>query len=176
MVASVNQLFGILVIGSQILVLAVFISSLLSKNIRLDIFKFLSSHALKLAFFVSLTATLGSLFYSDVAGFDPCKLCWYQRIFMYPQTVLLGLAQLKKDKNIIDYSLALSIFGFLIASYHYLMQIGWVPALNCAAIGYSASCSKEFVLQFGYITIPMMAMTAFSLIILLLGSTKLKNK
>ncbi len=175
MVTLVTEILGILVAGSQVLTLAILIPSLISKDIRLDILNFLRPKALTLAFIVALTATLGSLFFSDVAGYEPCKLCWYQRIFMYPQILLLGFATFKKDKNIINYSLILAIPGMLIALYHYLMQLGFAPALSCAAIGYSASCSKEFVLQFGYITIPLMSLTAFLLIILLLLTTKLKK-
>ncbi|MEK7521880.1 MAG: disulfide oxidoreductase [Patescibacteria group bacterium] len=121
-------------------------------------------YSLKLAFLVSLAATLGSLYYSDVAGFEPCKLCWYQRIFMYPQPFLYGLALLKKDKRIVDYGILLSVIGAIIAGYHYLLQVGVVPSLACEAVGYSASCSKRFVMTFGYITIPMMALSAFLLI------------
>src|SRR3989344_4546628 len=93
--------------------------------------------ALFYGFIVALAATLGSLIYYDVLGYEPCKLCWFQRIFMYPQVLLLALA----------------IPGALVAGYHYLLQLGVAPSLPCAAVGYSVSCSERFVLQFGYITI-----------------------
>jgi len=84
---------------------------------------------------------------------------------MYPQAILLGIAWLKKDQGIVLYSLALSSLGALIASYNYLLQIGLAPSIGCSAVGYSINCSQRFVMQFGYITIPMMALTAFLLII-----------
>lgn len=176
MVTFVNQFLAILVIGSQILSITLILVSLISKDAKNDIVKFLKPNALKLALLVVLTAVLGSLFYSEVAGYEPCKLCWYQRIFMYPQLVLLSIALFKKDKNIVDYILGLSVFGFFIAAYHYLMQIGWLPALSCASIGYSASCAKEFVMQFGFVTIPLMSATALFIIIALMTSVKMKVK
>lgn len=175
MIDFVNQSLAILTLGSQILALTVILSALISKTVRKDALKFFKKYAFNLALIVAVASMLGSLFYSDIAHYNPCKLCWYQRIFMYPLVLLFSLALYKKDKNIVDYGLAMAIIGFLIALYHYLMQLGLVPALSCAAVGYSASCAKEFVMQFGYITIPMMALTAFGLIILLLGITKLKK-
>ena len=136
--------------------------------------KFFSKYGLTLSLIVALSATAGSLFYSEVAGYTPCTLCWYQRIFMYPQVFLLGLAMIKKDRGIIKYSLLLSAAGWLLAAYHYLMQIGFING-SCAVVGYSASCTKLFVMRFGYITIPLMSLTAFSAIIVLLVFSK-KNQ
>ncbi|MDO8499407.1 MAG: disulfide oxidoreductase [bacterium] len=133
--------------------------------------KFFNQNALLFAFIVAILSTGGSLFYSDVLGYDPCKLCWLQRIFMYPQVILLGLAWWKKDRGVAFYSIPLAIIGGLIALYHYFSQLGWLPAA-CAVVGYSVSCSQKFVLQFGYITIPLMAVTAFVLMILFLAIGK----
>ena len=73
---------------------------------------------------LSLSATMGSLWYSEIIGFEPCKLCWFQRIFMYPQTILFLIAmKVKRNTGIIWNSLVLSLIGGLIASYHYLMQM-----------------------------------------------------
>ena len=125
----------------------------------------ISNRFLLFSFIVALIATLGSLYYSDILGYEPCKLCWYQRIFMYPQVILLGVASLKKHKSIAIYSLLFSIIGAIIAAYHYLGQIGSF-SLPCSAVGYSSSCAETFILNYGYITIPMMALSAFSLIII----------
>src|SRR3989338_2054283 len=114
-----------------------------------------------------LLATLGSLTYSEVLGYAPCKLCWIQRIFMYPQVLILGLALFGKHKGsraLVDTSLVLSAIGAVVALYHYLMQLGIIPEGSCAAIGYSVSCAERFVLQFGYITIPLMAFSAYLLV------------
>lgn len=172
LVSTVNQALALLTIAGQI-ILAVLIVSLVIK--RDQPLKFFTKNALAFSFIVALTATLGSLFYSEIAGYEPCKLCWFQRIFMYPQTILLGLAWLKKDYGIALYSIVLSAIGVLITAYHYLLQIGLVPSVNCSVVGYSVSCSQRFVMQFGYITIPMMSLTVFSLIIISMLMLKRSN-
>ena len=127
--------------------------------------------ALKGAFGVSLLATLGSLFYSEIAHLTPCRLCWFQRIFMYPLPIILGIGLLKKEKGVFKYGLALSLIGVVIALYHYWLQVGGVESVTCGVVGYSPSCSNYFFLRFGYITIAMMSLTAFSMVSLLLGWT-----
>lgn len=168
-----NNLLPILTIIGQIIILVLIISGLLQKRCILS--RWLINNNLLAAFLISLIATLGSLFYSEILHYQPCKLCWFQRIFMYPQVILLGLAVWHKDLNIKKYSLSLSVIGLLIAAYHYLMQIGWIIAINCGAVGYSVSCTETFILQYGYITIPMMSLTAFGLMALLMTS-KTPNK
>ena len=163
---AINLILGILTIVSQITI-ALLIVLLIFKKDKLD--SLLKKYALPLSFAIVLAATAGSLFYSEIAGYEPCKLCWLQRIFIYPQTILLGIAIWKKDYEIALYSLALSVIGAIIAGYHYLLQIGIAPELPCSAVGYSVSCSQRFVMQFGYITIPMMAFSAFVLIALLMA-------
>ncbi|NCS99887.1 disulfide bond formation protein B [Candidatus Parcubacteria bacterium] len=128
-----------------------------------------------MSFIVALIAMSGSLFYSGVAGFTPCTLCWYQRILMYPHVILLGVALWKEDKRIMDYLIALSTLGVFVSGYHYLLQIGILAPLPCSAIGYSVSCTKTFVMSLGYITIPMMSLTAFLLIVTFMVTKKLSN-
>ena len=128
--------------------------------------KFFGMYGAWIAFVTAFLATAGSLIYSDVIGYEPCKLCWFQRIFMYPQAILLGLAIWKRDASMRMYTIVLSMLGAIVALYHFVSQIGWNPLdLECASIGYAVSCAKLFVMEFGYITIPIMALSAFSLII-----------
>ncbi|MBN1779235.1 MAG: disulfide bond formation protein B [Candidatus Buchananbacteria bacterium] len=174
MVAFVNQLLAILTVLADIfllLVILLFILSLISKKIansqvvKMTV-KLVGQNYFWGAFLVATLATGGSLFYSEIAGYDPCKLCWFQRIFMYPQSLLLLVAWIKKDNQIIKYSLSLSLVGGLIAFYHYLLQLGLISSgLSCSTVGYSVSCSQRFVLQFGYVTIVSMSLTAFCLLI-----------
>ncbi len=117
---------------------------------------------------VSFVAMFGSLFYSEIMGFTPCVLCWYQRIFMYPQAFMFAFALWKKDRGIVPYSILLSIIGGMIAAYHYVFQIGLIGgSAICDIVGYSVSCSETFFTNLGYITIPMMSLTAFVLLIIL---------
>lgn len=164
-----NNFFSILTIIAQasILLLAGAILLYKRKKEAGSVLRFFAQNAVLFAFIVATISTLGSLFYSEVVGFDVCKLCWFQRILMYPQSIILGLALIKKDRKILDYSIALSIFGILIALYHYLLQLGIAPSVACPIVGYSSNCASRFVMNFGYITIPMMSLTAFTLITLI---------
>lgn len=162
---TTNLILSSLTVIGQLMIIGFFLSLIVHRRFADVLIHFFGKNSLIFAFIVALAATTGSLFYSEVIGFEPCRLCWFQRIFMYPQVVLLGLALLRRDHGIALYSITLSIIGAVIATYHYLLQIGVSPSLSCQAVGYSISCSSKFVLQFGYITIPMMALTAFLLII-----------
>lgn len=167
--AVFTQIFSILTVIAQMLSVLILISLFIKSKPTKAILGFFKKQAYVLAFLVALVSMLGSLYYSEIALFTPCKLCWYQRILMYPQVLLLGIAYAKKDASIALYSLILSIFGFSIALYHYLLQIGTVDEiLPCTTVGYSVSCSEKFVMTFGYITIPMMSLSAFLLIALLM--------
>ncbi len=153
---------------------------LLGKKFHKEFVRFFYSNGLRLAFLVSLVATLGSLFYSEVAGFEPCKLCWFQRIFMYPLAVLLGLALIKRDEQFTFYPIWLAVIGAVISIYHNSIYNGILiessqSVLQCQPFGSGVSCAKNYVLEFGYITIPMMALTAFLLIILLLTTQRYYN-
>ncbi|MEM3122373.1 MAG: disulfide oxidoreductase [Candidatus Pacearchaeota archaeon] len=148
--------------------LIIFFFSLITKKKFQPLF--INENILFFAFLVSLVATLGSLFFSEVAKYEPCKLCWFQRIFMYPQVIILGIALWKKEFLVRKYAIPLSVIGALIAGFHYLLQIRVLNLnLPCSTIGQSVSCSTLFVMKFGYITIPMMALISFLLIIIFLG-------
>ncbi len=123
---------------------------------------FVKKHAVSIVLVVSLVALAGSLSYSDVLGYAPCVMCWYQRILMYPLVLLALVALCIGDRKVLIYTLVLSIVGAGFALYHYFLQVGFLPA-PCSSIGYSVSCSQTFVLRLGYITIPMMAFAAFIL-------------
>ncbi|MCX6721620.1 MAG: disulfide bond formation protein B [Candidatus Staskawiczbacteria bacterium] len=168
----INKVLATGAIISQIFIVLALIYILLPYK-QQKISEFFSGNGIKLAFVCACLATAGSLFYSNYAGFEPCPLCWFQRIFMYPQVILLGLALFKKDKNIIDYSLALSIIGVVISIYHNYIVINGLHSTVCTI---SEPCTINYVLEFGYITIPAMALTAFLLIILLLMSQKTWQK
>jgi len=131
----------------------------------------LQDNYLVLGFLISLVATLGSLFYSNVLGYPPCKLCWYQRIFMYPQVFLylIAMNSKKNERSIIWNSLFLSFIGLFIAGYHYMLQLGTLDnnGIACDFVGMTSNCSQHFEFYYGYITIPFMAITAFALLIVL---------
>lgn len=172
----VSQTLSLLTVLGQIIIVVLLISFLLKKTGKhVPLLAFVQKNAILFAFIVAFIATTGSLFYSEIAGYDPCKLCWFQRIFMYPQVLLLGIALLKKDRGIAPYCIVLSVVGTTIAAYHYLLQLGIAPELSCGVVGYSVSCAQLFVMHFGYITIPMMALTAFLMIVFFLLCIPMKK-
>jgi disulfide bond formation protein DsbB len=126
-----------------------------------------SQAALPVAFGVSLTATLGSLYYSEVANFEPCRLCWYQRIAMYPLVVLLGVAWLRRDPAVRRYGSPLAAIGLGIAVVHRLEQ--QFPGTAPVACPADVPCWARYVEEFGWVTIPTMAAVAFGLVLLLLS-------
>ncbi len=148
-----------LTLGGQILCLVLIFMILFSSGSN-KLMEFVRKHGVKLAFVVTLFAVLGSLSYSDILGYEPCKLCWFQRIMMYPQLIILGISLYTKDKGAWLYAMVLSLIGLPIAMIHYLVQRGMFD-VGCSTVGYSVSCSKVFTMNLGYITIPLMAFTAF---------------
>ncbi len=115
---------------------------------------------------VSIIATFGSLYFSEVKHYEPCDLCWLQRIFMYPMTILLGVAYVKKDWNMSLYAMILSAVGGSISLYHYCLQklsfAGEGP-LFCGRV----PCTAQYINWFGFITIPFLALTAFIIIFMI---------
>ncbi len=118
------------------------------------------------SFLVAFTGTALSLVYSEIIGFVPCYLCWIQRIFLYPQVIILGLALWKKTKDAAIYCSVLSVIGGIIALYNFYGQSFNPNALpECDALG-QVSCAVRYFVEFGYVTIPVMSLTAFLLILL----------
>ncbi len=123
--------------------------------------------ALAFAAFVALVATLGSLWLSEGAHFVPCKLCWYQRIAMYPLTVLLGLAAFRRDGGIRPYGFAVAGIGILASTYHYLIER--FPSLESGTCDPANPCTMLWVWKYHFISIPFMAGSAFALVLVLLA-------
>ncbi len=122
--------------------------------------------ALGTAWAVALAGTVLSLYFSEVAGFPPCSLCWYQRIALYPLVVLLGVALLRGDWEVHYYGVPLAVIGAAIAAYHALLQYGLVGEVGvCRA---DEPCTVVWVREFGFVTAPVMALSAFLLITALL--------
>ena len=116
-----------------------------------------------LAWAQALVASIGSLFLSEVLLYQPCVLCWYQRIAMYPLVVVLAVGILRRDRGIHLTVLPLSLIGLAIALYHNLLYFRVIP--EAASVCRSGvSCTTRFFEWFGFITIPSLALTAFTVI------------
>ena len=120
-----------------------------------------------LAWAQALIATSGSLFLSEVLGYPPCVLCWYQRIAMYPLVPVIGVAILRRDPRPYLSVLPLSLVGLAIAIYHNLLYFG-VISEGVSACRAGVSCTTRFFEWFGFITIPFLSLTAFTLISVLM--------
>src|SRR3989344_2964673 len=115
--ANATSTVSFLTLLSNIIFVAVLVVILFHADSRKHLYNFVHKYILELLFFGILAAVVGSLIYSDIVGFPPCELCWWQRIFMYPQLIILALAWHRKDKTVIDYLVPLSVMGAVLALY-----------------------------------------------------------
>jgi disulfide bond formation protein DsbB len=123
--------------------------------------------ALWLAFLVAAVATAGSLYFSEVANFVPCRLCWFQRIAMYPLAVILLIAAIRGDRDVRWYAIPLATVGACVSIYHYLVE--WHPRLEGDVCDPTNPCSLVWFREFGFVTLPFMALCGFAAIIALLA-------
>ena len=123
----------------------------------------LSRYGLYFAWLVALGATAGSLYFSEVLLFVPCSLCWWQRIIMYPQVLLLGLGAYMDDRTVVRYSLPLAVIGMGVSAYHYLGQKfpQFMPLGACRG---GVPCDMQYINWLGFMTIPFLAFVAFTLL------------
>lgn len=112
---------------------------------------------------VATSATMGSLYFSEIRGYEPCELCWIQRIFMYPLVIILGVAFIQKNSRIAVTTAAFSIIGGAISLYHYTIQKVDFMSENAPSCG-RVSCTGEYINLLGFITIPFLALISFTLI------------
>ncbi len=116
---------------------------------------------------VSVSTTI-SLFFSSVLEYEPCVLCWYQRICLFPLILIMAAGLFPAfDKSVIKFALPLAIAGGLTAFYHTLLYGGIIPkSLQPCSKG--VSCTEKYIELFGFVSIPMLSFFAFSAIIVLL--------
>ncbi len=170
---AVVDLLSLLTIAGQvtIVLMLIIVARNYFRSSRSHVSSWIEKQALVLMFIVALTAMLGSLYFSEIAGWLPCKDCWLQRIFLYPQVPMLAYAIWKRDNAVAPYILILCLIGMGFSLDHYIDQVSAalqpVPDAEgvnmllkpCDASGVSCKAT-EIKFRFGYITIPMMALTA----------------
>ena len=120
-----------------------------------------------LALIQAIVAFLGSMYFSNIAGYPPCVLCWYQRILMFPLVLTLIVGIVRKDRLVHQYVLPAAIIGWIISLYHNLLYYKWIPD-TLAPCTTGVSCTTKFIEYFGFVTIPFLAFVAFSVIITLM--------
>lgn len=166
--ATANQLVGLGTLALQALTVLLIVAYLLrnrSESARAALAS-IAPFAFPVAFVASLIGSAITLFYSAVLGLEPCPLCWWQRVFLYPQVILFALAMWKKDVTITLYAIALSFVGGAIALYQHALQMLPGSGLPCPAAG--VSCAQRFLFEFGYITYPLAALTLFTFLAILM--------
>lgn len=176
-ISDLNYLLALGTVATQIIAVALLVVFLLRKKVAAfnDIAAQVGNVGLWMAFLVSLIASAMTLYYESL-GFEPCPLCWWQRIFLYPQVVLFGLITWKRDfqvRPLIDYAIVLSVTGGAIALYHHALQMLPGSGLPCPATG--VSCAQRIFFEFGYVTYPMMALSVFAFLVVVLLISRSRN-
>ena len=108
-------------------------------------------------------AMVGSLYFSEVANYAPCKLCWYQRIAMYSIAIITFVAALRRDRKIAPYTIVLAAVGLVVSTYHYLLE--WYPTLETSVCSLDTPCTTIWFREFGFVTLCFMAGSAFIFVI-----------
>ncbi len=124
----------------------------------------------QIALLAAMIATCGSLFFSEVLGWIPCELCWYQRILMYPLTAILTVGILRGDRKVYLYALPFALLGIGVSLYHYLVVMLVVPPPDCTG---AIPCAFDYINIPGalsFVKVPFLALTAFSIISIMLGN------
>lgn len=169
-VETMTTLFALLTVVANIAIIGIAVIAVADRDgfggLTRSAWATLGPSALWLAFAVALTATLGSLYLSEVAHFVPCTLCWYQRIAMYPLVPILLVAAVKRDAAVWRYAAPLAVIGSAISIYHY--QLERFPDQTSVSCTLEAPCTVVWIWRFHYISIPFMALSGFALIIALL--------
>jgi disulfide bond formation protein DsbB len=126
----------------------------------------LNRSSLYIALAAAWVAMLGSLYFSEVKGYVPCELCWYQRILMYPLAAVIAVGLLTRDRHLPKYVLPLSTLGFFVALYHYLLEkTDWFDSFAVCSAG--VSCTTMWINWFGFVTIPFLSLLGFTIITLM---------
>ena len=160
------------VIGQALVAVFLVLAVLAALGIRAPLHsvrRVLWGYELWAAFLVAAVATGGSLFFSEIAGFIPCELCWFQRICMYPLSIVTLLAAAKNDFRAARYLLPLPLVGAGISVYHILVENGVVGQSTSCLVSAPGGCATEWINEFGYMTIPTLALTGFLLLLALLA-------
>ncbi len=126
------------------------------------------------AWLAAAVATLGALFFGEVMQLPPCVLCWYQRICMFPLVLILPAGLFPFDPKVIRYALPLAVIGWLFAVFHALLAAGVIPE-NIKPCTQGVPCSQTVIEWFGFVTIPLLSVAAFSGIIALLVLARFRS-
>ena len=169
----VNKTLSLGTIFLQAVILMILVTLILFRKRDNPLLLFFKKYTFLFGFLGALGAFALSIFYSNFVGFPPCELCWIQRIFLYPQLILFGMELYKRDRSIVDFSIVFAILGSITSIYHIYVEAGGTRGLACADPSHGGvSCAVRYIYEFGYVTMPIMALTLSLFIIVLLVNYK----
>lgn len=173
----VNKILSLGIIFLQLIIILISINLIFLRSPSNKVLLFFKKYTFYLGFIVALGAVVSSLFYSQIVGFPPCELCWVQRIFLYPQLILFGMELHKRDHSIVDFSMVFAVLGSLVSMYHIYIENGGASSISCSnPLSGGVSCAIRYIYEFGYITMPIMALTISLFIISILLNYKYMSR
>ncbi len=158
-----NRFFLVLTLAANAAVFGMIMLGLSARRLDRRLLAAVGPEALRLAWLVAVVATVGSLYYSEIADFTPCLLCWYQRICLYPLVAVLGVGALRRDLATRWYAAPFVVVGMVVALYHWLVERvpAFADSVSCSA---TAPCAIPWFVELGYVTLAYMDLSAFLLI------------
>jgi len=163
--------FAMLSLGTLVFGVIVLIARLIKANTFLSEVKKI---ALPLAALITTTAMFGSLYFSEIVNYKPCRLCWYQRSAMYPLAILLVIANFKKYKFMKIAAVSLASIGGSVSVYHWFLER--FPDLDAGVCDAKLPCEFIWFENFGFVTLSFMALTAFFTTIVLVTLSPQEKK
>lgn len=151
-------------IGSLLLVVAYFVGDRVAPLASAS--RWAHARRAELTLAVAGVATLGSFYFSEIADYVPCRLCWFQRIAMYPIALIALVALIRRDVGAKYYTVPLASIGLVISTYHYLIERGVVADSESCSI-FGPPCAAVWFERFGFVTLAFMALCGFVAIIIL---------
>ncbi|MGL4522673.1 MAG: disulfide oxidoreductase [Bacilli bacterium] len=132
-------------------------------------------YALLIAWIICLLGMSGALYFSEIVKAEPCVLCWYERIALFPLVFLLGMALIRDEFTVIPYAIGLSLFGLAVTTYHVLLQkLPWLQE-NAGTCG-RVSCIEDPLNLWGWVTLALLGWVAFAIVTVILLWINKKRK
>ena len=179
-VETINKILSLGIIFLQLIIVLLAVNLIFFRHLNNKVLLFFRKQTFNFGFVVALGAVAFSIFYSGIVGYPPCELCWIERIFLYPQFILFGMELYKRDRSIVDFSIVFAILGTITSIYHIYIENGGSSSLSCAVSNplnpNQVSCAIRYVYEFGYITLPVMALTLSLFILSILLNYKYMSR
>ena len=135
-----------------------------------EIVRIARDNSMRFALLLTGSSMLGSLYFSEVANYSPCKLCWYQRVCMYGIALVSLVAVVRRERVAAPYVTVLAVVGLAISAYHYLVE--WFPRLESDVCSLDVPCTTIWFRMFGFVTLPFMAGAAFLSVIMVMAAER----